>query len=64
MQSMDSDLIRLVKAGLVTAEEGYAKANDKKSFEAAVNPPKPGAAEPHKSIAAMPPARASRAAGS
>ncbi len=64
MQSMDSDLIRLVKAGLVAPEEGYAKANDKKSFEAAVNPPKPGAPEPNKSIAAVPQVRPSRAASS
>ena len=34
MQSMDSELVRLVKAGIVTQEEAYAKANDKKSFEA------------------------------
>jgi twitching motility protein PilT len=65
MQSMDSDLIRLVKAGLVAPEEGYAKANDKKSFEAAVNPPpKPGAPEAQRSIAAMPQVRPSRVAGS
>jgi twitching motility protein PilT len=33
MQSMDSELARLVKAGVVTQEEAYAKAIDKKAFE-------------------------------
>ncbi len=33
MQSMDLELARLVNEGIVTAEEGYAKANDKRAFE-------------------------------
>ncbi len=58
MQSMDSELVRLVKAGIVSTEEAYAKANDKKSFETAVNPPKPaGAPEPKLSMAQMPAVR-------
>lgn len=36
MQSMDSELIRLVKEGKISAEEGYMKAFDKKAFEDAV----------------------------
>jgi twitching motility protein PilT len=40
MQSMDSELVRLVKAGIVTQEEAYGKASDKKAFEAAVAPAK------------------------
>ena len=53
MQSMDSELVRLVKAGIVSQEEAYAKASDKKAFETAVAPPKAaaGAAEPPKSTA-------------
>ncbi len=43
MQSMDSELVRLVKANVVSMEDAYAKANDKKSFEAALVPPKQGA---------------------
>ncbi|MBI2373920.1 MAG: PilT/PilU family type 4a pilus ATPase [Deltaproteobacteria bacterium] len=34
MQTMDSDLSRLFKEGLVSAEEAYVKANDKREFEA------------------------------
>jgi twitching motility protein PilT len=33
MQSMDVELARLVNEGVITAEEGYAKANDKHAFE-------------------------------
>jgi hypothetical protein len=62
MQSMDSELVRLVKAGIVTQEEAYAKANDKKSFETATAPPKAGAAEPAKPAAPAPqPQRPARA---
>jgi twitching motility protein PilT len=39
MQSMDSELIRLVKEGVVSVEEAYMKAFDKKTFEGAVAPP-------------------------
>ena len=55
MQSMDSELVRLVKAGVVSQEDAYAKANDKKSFESALAPAK-GApvAEPAKVAAAGP----------
>ena len=59
MQSMDSELVRLVKAGIVTQDEAYAKASDKKSFEAAVSPAK---AEAPKSTAQV--QRPTRAAGS
>ena len=64
MQSMDAELVRLVKSGVVTQEEAYAKANDKKAFESAVAPPKgapgaAGAAEPPKPSAL--PQRPSRA---
>lgn len=34
MQSMDSELARLVGEGLVDYDEAYMKANDKKAFEA------------------------------
>ena len=34
MQTMDNDILRLVRAGIVAEEEGYAKALDKKAFEA------------------------------
>jgi twitching motility protein PilT len=62
MQSLDSELVRLVKAGIVTQEEAYAKANDKKSFETAVAPARAAAGgEPLKSIA--PAQRPTRAAG-
>jgi twitching motility protein PilT len=33
MQSMDVELSRLVNEGIITMEEGYAKANDKRAFE-------------------------------
>jgi twitching motility protein PilT len=33
MQSMDVELARLVTEGVVTLEDGYAKANDKRAFE-------------------------------
>ncbi len=33
MQSMDLELARLVNEGVVSIEEGYAKANDKRAFE-------------------------------
>jgi twitching motility protein PilT len=42
MQSMDSELVRLVRGGVVSMEDAYAKASDKKSFELAVAPPKTG----------------------
>jgi twitching motility protein PilT len=51
MQSMDSELVRLVKEGKVSAEEGYMKAFDKKAFESAIAPPPP------KSEAARPASR-------
>jgi twitching motility protein PilT len=61
MQSMDSELVRLVKTGIVSQEDAYAKANDKKSFEAALAPPKtaPAAVEPARTStsAFRPPAR-------
>jgi twitching motility protein PilT len=38
MQSMDSELIRLASSGVVSVEEAYMKAKDKKAFEAAVGP--------------------------
>jgi twitching motility protein PilT len=61
MQSMDSELVRLVKAGVVSQEEAYAKANDKKTFETAVAPAKaagapsgPTSAAPEAAKAAQP----------
>ncbi|MCB9508053.1 MAG: PilT/PilU family type 4a pilus ATPase [Myxococcales bacterium] len=36
MQSMDNDLIRLYKHRVITADDGYMRANNKKEFEAAV----------------------------
>ncbi|HEX6241957.1 MAG TPA: PilT/PilU family type 4a pilus ATPase, partial [Polyangiales bacterium] len=33
MQSMDVELARLVTEGVISAEDGYAKANDKRAFE-------------------------------
>jgi twitching motility protein PilT len=51
MQLMDSELIRLAKAKRVAVEEAYAKAVDRRSFEAALGlppsePDKPAPAEP------------------
>jgi twitching motility protein PilT len=48
MQSMDSDLERLYRAGSITAEDAYMKATNKKNFEVilgigATGEPKPGA---------------------
>jgi twitching motility protein PilT len=42
MQSMDSDLERLFKAGLVSAEEAYMKAANKKNFELVIAGPDGG----------------------
>jgi len=39
MQSMDSDLERVYKAGLVTAEDAYMKAANKKNFEIVIAGP-------------------------
>ena len=39
MQSMDSDLERLYRAGLVGAEEAYMKAANKKNFELVIAGP-------------------------
>ena len=39
MQSMDSELVRLVKDGQIDQEDAYMKAFDKKAFEAALAPP-------------------------
>jgi twitching motility protein PilT len=39
MQSMDSDLERVYKAGLVTAEDAYMKAANKKNFELVIAGP-------------------------
>ena len=36
MQSMDNDLTRLYRAGVITSEEGYMRAVNKKEFEAVV----------------------------
>jgi twitching motility protein PilT len=36
MQSMDNDLSRLYRAGVITSEEGYMRAVNKKEFEAVV----------------------------
>jgi twitching motility protein PilT len=36
MRTMDSELVRLTQGGVVTAEEAYSKANDKKAFEVAM----------------------------
>jgi len=46
MQSMDSELIRLVKEGKVDHEEAYMKALDKNAFEGALAPPKAGGPRP------------------
>jgi twitching motility protein PilT len=42
MQSMDSDLKRLVKEGIISADEAYMKANNKKEFEEIINGKDPG----------------------
>ncbi|MBI4818348.1 MAG: PilT/PilU family type 4a pilus ATPase [Deltaproteobacteria bacterium] len=47
MQTMDSELLRLYREGLVSAEEAYVKAQDKKEFESLFDPlfdPAPAAA--------------------
>ncbi len=43
MRLMDVDLIRLAKAGAVDVDEAYAKAIDKRAFEAALGLPNPEA---------------------
>lgn len=60
MQSMDSELIRLLRAGVVTYEEGYMKAMDKKAFEMAANANKaqPEAGAKPGAVAARPVAQA------
>lgn len=56
MQSMDAELIRLVREDVITQEEGYMKANDKKFFESAFAvldaPPAAAAAAPQRPVAA------------
>ena len=41
MQSMDSELLRLAKEGLVVVDDAYAKTVDKRAFEAALGLPSP-----------------------
>ena len=36
MQSMDNDLTRLYRAGVISSEDGYMRAVNKKEFEAVV----------------------------
>ena len=42
MQSMDSDLERLFRAGLISAEDAYMKAANKKNFELVIAGPDAG----------------------
>ena len=57
------ELVRLAKAGIVTVEEAYAKATDKKAFETAMTPPKQTATpDMAKSAVISAPGRPSRAA--
>jgi twitching motility protein PilT len=55
MQTMDSELVRLVKSGIVAHEEAYSKAADKKGFEAALLAAKGAAPLPEPPKAAAPP---------
>jgi twitching motility protein PilT len=58
MQSMDSELARLVREGHVDADEAYMKSNDKKAFEGLAGgegaAPKPAAAQPAPKPAVQP----------
>jgi hypothetical protein len=36
---MDAELVRLVRAGIVSRDEAFMKANDKKVFESGFGPP-------------------------
>ncbi len=57
MQSMDSELVRLAKAGVISRDDAYMKAIDKKMVEAALAAPKAApAAEPRPAQTAAPPA--------
>ena len=38
MQTMDQDLMRLLKAGRISAEDAYLKARSKKDFEESLHP--------------------------
>jgi hypothetical protein len=44
MQSMDAELLRLAKEGLVDVDDAYAKTVDKRAFEAALGLPSPDGA--------------------
>jgi len=55
MQSMDSDLERLFKAGTISAEDAYMKAANKKNFELVVAGPEAGKAKPEARPEARPP---------
>jgi twitching motility protein PilT len=55
MRLMDVDLIRLAKSGKVDVDEAYAKAVDKRGFEAAL-----GLANPEAPQATIPPAQSGR----
>lgn len=57
MRLMDVDLIRLAKAGLVEVDEAYAKAVDKRAFEAALGLESPDAPAQTAPAAAGPPSR-------
>jgi twitching motility protein PilT len=59
MQSMDAELVRLTQQGVVSAEDAYAKANDKKAFEAAIANAAagPGQAQPQAQGTARAPGR-------
>jgi twitching motility protein PilT len=43
MQLMDKELMRLARDGVISADEAYARASNKKDFEALVNPAEPEA---------------------
>jgi twitching motility protein PilT len=46
MQSMDSDLERLFRAGIISADDAYMKAANKKNFELVIAGPDAGKAKP------------------
>ncbi len=46
MQSMDSDLERLFRAGIISAEDAYMKAANKKNFELVIAGPEAGQPKP------------------
>jgi twitching motility protein PilT len=63
MQTMDAELIRMVKEGIVAPEDAYSKSNDKKAFETAFANPDKDKAQPPARGQAQPPGPPAAPAG-